>query len=38
MNITKEKQKSAYLALKDTFGYTSPMQGPRIVKVVVLRV
>jgi len=35
MNITKEKQKSAYLALKDTFGYTSPMQGPRIVKVVV---
>lgn len=35
MNITKEKQKSAYAALKETFGYTTTMQGPRIVKVVV---
>lgn len=35
MNITKEKQQSAYLALKDTFGYTSTMQGPRIVKAIV---
>jgi len=35
MSITKERQQSAYLALKETFGYTSPMQGPRIAKVVV---
>lgn len=32
---TKGRQQSAYLALKDTFGYTSPMQSPRILKVVV---
>ncbi len=35
MSITKQKQQSAYLALKETFGYTSPMQGPRIQKVIV---
>lgn len=35
MSITKQLQQSAYLALKDTFGYTSPMQGPRILKVIV---
>ncbi|NNM83660.1 50S ribosomal protein L5 [Candidatus Parcubacteria bacterium] len=35
MSITKQKQQSAYLALAETFGYTSPMQGPRITKVVV---
>jgi len=35
MTITKQRQQSAYLALAETFGYTSPMQGPRIVKVVV---
>ena len=35
MSITKQKQQSAYLALKEAFGYTSPMQGPRILKVVV---
>lgn len=35
MSITKQKQQTAYLALAETFGYTSPMQGPRIVKVVV---
>ncbi|MFZ1075548.1 MAG: 50S ribosomal protein L5 [Minisyncoccia bacterium] len=35
MSITKQRQQSAYLALAETFGYTSPMQGPRISKVVV---
>jgi len=34
-SVTKEQQQTAYLALKETFGYTSPMQGPRIQKVVV---
>lgn len=35
MSITKERQQSAYLALAKDFGYTSAMQGPRIMKVVV---
>lgn len=35
MSITKERQQTAYSALAETFGYTSPMQGPRIQKVVV---
>lgn len=35
MSITKQKQQSAYLALAETFGYTSAMQGPRIEKVIV---
>ena len=35
MSITKQRQQTAYLALAETFGYTSPMQSPRIVKVVV---
>ncbi len=35
MSITKDRQQSAYLALKEAYGYTSPMQGPRIMKVVV---
>ncbi len=35
MSITKERQQSAYLALAETFGYTSPMQSPRITKIVV---
>ena len=35
MSITKQRQQTAYLALAETFGYTSPMQGPRIMKVVV---
>ncbi|MFA6503254.1 MAG: 50S ribosomal protein L5 [Candidatus Paceibacterota bacterium] len=35
MSTTKQKQQSAYLALAKDFGYTSPMQGPRITKVVV---
>lgn len=35
MSITKQKQQSAYLALAETFGYTSQMQGPRIQKVIV---
>ncbi|TSC70125.1 MAG: large subunit ribosomal protein L5 [Parcubacteria group bacterium Gr01-1014_49] len=35
MSITKQRQQSSYLALAETFGYTSTMQGPRIQKVVV---
>jgi large subunit ribosomal protein L5 len=35
MSITKQKQQSAYAILKDTFGYTSPMQAPRVQKVIV---
>lgn len=35
MSITKERQKTAYQALQETFGYTSAMQGPRVTKVVV---
>ncbi|MGD0328416.1 MAG: 50S ribosomal protein L5 [Minisyncoccia bacterium] len=35
MSITKQKQQTAYLALLETFGYTSPMQSPRIEKVIV---
>ena len=35
MSITKQKQQTAYQALTETFGYTSPMQGPRVMKVVV---
>lgn len=34
-SISKQKQQTAYLALAETFGYTSPMQGPRIQKVIV---
>lgn len=35
MSITKQKQQTAYLALAQAFGYTSPMQSPRIQKVVI---
>ena len=35
MSITKQRQQEAYLALAEQFGYTSPMQGPRILKVVI---
>lgn len=35
MSTTKQKQQTAYLALAKDFGYTSPMQGPRISKVIV---
>ncbi len=35
MSITKQKQQTAYQALAGTFGYTSPMQGSRLMKVVV---
>ncbi len=35
MSITKQRQQEAYIALKEAFGYTSPMQGPRISKVIV---
>ena len=34
-SITKQRQQTAYLALAKDFGYTSPMQSPRITKVVV---
>ncbi len=34
-SITKQRQQTAYLALAEQFGYTSPMQCPRIMKVVV---
>jgi large subunit ribosomal protein L5 len=35
MSITKQRQQEAYLALKDSFHYTSPMQGPRVSKVII---
>ncbi|MFM2330792.1 MAG: hypothetical protein RLZZ26_299 [Candidatus Parcubacteria bacterium] len=35
MSITKEKQKEAFAALAKDFGYTSTMQAPRIMKVIV---
>lgn len=35
MSTTKTKQQEAYLALAKEFGYTSPMQGPRIQKIIV---
>ncbi len=35
MSITKQRQQTAYQALSQDFGYTSPMQGPRLSKVVV---
>ncbi|MFA5888629.1 MAG: 50S ribosomal protein L5 [Candidatus Paceibacterota bacterium] len=35
MQTIKEKVKSGYRALKDEFGYTNPMQAPRIQKVVI---
>jgi large subunit ribosomal protein L5 len=35
MSTTKQKQQEAYLALAEQFGYTSPMQGPRISKIIV---
>jgi large subunit ribosomal protein L5 len=35
MSITKLKQQEAYTALTGEFGYTSPMQAPRIQKIIV---
>jgi large subunit ribosomal protein L5 len=35
MSITKDRQQTSYLALSEAFHYTSPMQGPRIEKVIV---
>lgn len=35
MSLTKQKQQTAYAALLETFGYTSSMQSPRILKVIV---
>lgn len=34
MQTVKEKQNTAYSALKDEFGYTNVMQAPRIQKVI----
>lgn len=34
MEMTKEKVKSAFTALKEKMGYTNVMQAPRLVKVV----
>lgn len=35
MSVTKDRQHTTYQALAERFGYTSPMQAPRIVRVVV---
>lgn len=35
MSLTKDRQQLSYQALQERFGYTSPMQGPRITRVVV---
>lgn len=35
MSTTKQKQQTAYTALAKEFGYTSPMQGPQIKKIIV---
>lgn len=35
MKLTKEKQKTAYAALKEDLGYTNVHQTPRLVKAVV---
>lgn len=35
MKTIREKQKGAFNALKEKLGYTSPMQAPRLLKVVV---
>ena len=35
MMLSKERQKTAFDALAETFGYTSRMQAPRITKVVI---
>ncbi len=35
MSVTKDRQQTAFEALKEAFGYTSAMQAPRIEKVVV---
>jgi large subunit ribosomal protein L5 len=35
MNTVKDKQKTAFEAMKKTYGFTNVMQAPRIMKVVV---
>lgn len=35
MMLTKQKQQTAFEALSEDFGYTSRMQAPRILKVIV---
>ena len=35
MMLSKEKQKKSFDALREQFGYTSPMQGPHVSKIIV---
>jgi large subunit ribosomal protein L5 len=35
MELIRDKQKTAFAALKDAFKYTNPMQGAKVTKVVV---
>lgn len=35
MMLSKEKQKKSFDTLREQFGYTSPMQGPRVSKIIV---
>lgn len=35
MMLSKERQQTAFEALSETFGYTSRMEAPRVVKVIV---
>ncbi len=35
MENIKDKEKKAYLSMKDEFGYKNPMQAPRLMKVVI---
>ena len=35
MMLTKAKQQTSFEALSENFGYTSRMQGPRVLKVIV---
>lgn len=35
MSITKQREKESFATLKEAFGYTSAMQGPRVSKVIV---
>lgn len=35
MTLSKKRQQTAYEALSETFGYTSPMAAPRVEKIVI---
>ena len=35
MSLTKDRQQLAYEALRERYHYTSPMQAPRVTRVVV---